>query len=88
VLGTHPLGMFAVAVKRLSRHFILPALASPLNRAVRGFHTGLARIPAVGGGNCDGRGLFKHAGRWVADAAIAPPHSRSCHAKFKLDTEV
>ena len=24
----------------------------------------------------------------VADAAIAPPHSRSCHAKFKLDTKV
>ena len=29
--------------------------------------------------------------RWrrrMADAAIAPPHSRSCHAKFKLDTKV
>ena len=24
----------------------------------------------------------------VADAAIEPPHSRSCHAKFKLDTKV
>ena len=24
----------------------------------------------------------------VADAEIAPPHSRSCHAKFKLDTKV